>query len=144
MSEYTKFPIDFINRTRYNLEGYSREYEITNLINCCLGLIIIPKQKLHDRLPKYVFDNVDSKFGITKRNITYEENDDYEIHNILRHIRNGLAHGRIDQKTERGEIIGLRIHDKRTENGGENFAMEFSVQEFKNFAVSVSDLFIRH
>lgn len=73
MSEYTIFPIDFINRTRENLEKYSGKYEVTNLINCCLGLIIIPKQKLKDKMPIYVFNNEDNYFGITKSNIPYEK-----------------------------------------------------------------------
>jgi hypothetical protein len=144
MSEYAIFPIDFINRTRENLEKYSGKYEVTNLINCCLGLIIIPKQKLKDKMPKYVFNNEDNSFGITKSNIPYEEKSNFDLSNVLRHIRNGLAHGRIDQKTHNCEIVGLRIHDKLNENENENFVIEFSIEEFKNFAVKISDLFRRN
>jgi len=145
MSEYAIFPIDFVNRTRENLEKYSGTYEVTNLINCCLGLIIIPKQQLtNDELPKYVFNNEDNFFGITKSNIPFEENSKFDLPNVLRHIRNGIAHGRIEQKTQNGKIVALRIHDKQNENGIENFVIEFSIEEFKNFAVKISDLFIRN
>ena len=145
MSEYDIFPIDFVNRTRTNLEKYCGKYEVTNLINCCLGLIILPKQNLNnDELSKYVFDNKDNSFGITKSNIYLEENSKFDLSNVLRHIRNGIAHGRIDQKTQNGEIVGLRIHDKQKESANNNFVIEFSIEEFKIFAVKVSDLFINN
>ena len=141
MSEYTNFPIDFVKRTKANLSDYSGDFEVTNLINSCLGLIIIPKQRISDRIPTYEFTEQNCDFGITLKNICFEQNKNYELSNILRHIRNGLAHGRIEQKSKNGEIAGLRIYDKNN-NSGENFSIEFSVEEFKRFAISVSNKFI--
>jgi uncharacterized protein YxjI len=143
MSQYTDFPINFIKRTQKNLENYKGEFETTNLINNCLGLIIIPKQKLNEHLPKYIFDDENNDYGITKKNIEFENKDDFSLSKILGHIRNGLSHGRIEQKTENGQIVGLRIHDKYNGNDEETFAIEFSIDEFKKFAIAVSNAFAR-
>jgi len=140
MTEYSNFTIDFVNRTKDILANYKGEYETTNLINCCLGLIILPTQNIGNKIPSYTFDEKDSFYGITAKNITYEKNNDLTLSKTLRHIRNGLAHGRIDQKASRKKIVGLRIHDKRDEDSEENFVIEFTTEEFKNFAVAVSKI----
>ncbi len=140
MTEYVNFPKDFAIRTKDNLNKYIGNYEVTNLINCCLGLIIIPKEELGHTVPKYSFNNSDTKYGISKKNITKEINQNFTLKNTLRHIRNGLAHGRIKQKTEDGQIVGLKIYDKNGQNGPENFSIHFSVEEFKQFAINVSKL----
>ena len=64
----------------------------------------------------------------------------FGLKNIVRHIRNGLSHGRIEQKTEGKEIVGLRIFDKH--NSNENFSIEFKIEEFKTFALRVADDFL--
>lgn len=65
--EYTRFEISFVERTLENLENYKGKYEVTDLINNCLGLIIIPRQKFYDTIPKYTFDTSDETYGITKK-----------------------------------------------------------------------------
>lgn len=142
MSEYIDFPTDFITRTQENLSSYNGSKDVTNLINNCLGLIIIPKQKLADSLPDYTFDCTDKTYGITKSNIIKEVNGNYSLTNIIRHIRNGLSHGRINQETKNGLIIGLRIHDKHNDSSNENFAIELSVDEFKDLAINISNEFL--
>ena len=141
MSAYTDFPRDFIDRSKTNVENYCGEYEITNLINNCLGLIIIPKQRLANNIPQYEFDNNDKSYGITRSNIT-QSDDGYSLSQVLRHIRNGLAHGRIQQKLSGDKISDLKIHDKFNDSSPENFSVEFTVEEFKCFAFSLSSKLI--
>ena len=131
MTEYTNFTKDFVNRTQDILNNYYGKYEVTNLINCCLGLIIIPKQNIGIKFPNYTFDNSNKRFGISKKNIIFEESYNFSLSNILRHIRNGIAHGRIDQKTIKNKIVGLRIHDKQNSDSNENFAIQFTIEELK-------------
>lgn len=133
--EYTRFEINFVERTLENLENYKGKHEVTDLINNCLGLIIIPRQKFYDSIPDYTFSSEGDKiYGITNKNIEIEEN--LSLSKTLGHIRNGLAHGRIDQIVKDGKITKLRIHDKH--NDSENFAITFSIKEFKEFAIKVS------
>ncbi len=141
MSEYTDFPRDFIDRSKANVENYIGEYEITNLINNCLGLVIIPQQILARNIPEYEFDDNDKSYGITRSNITHSE-DGYALTQVMRHIRNGLSHGRIKQRVNGDKISGLKIHDKLTDSSPENFSIEFTVEEFKCFAFSLSSKLI--
>lgn len=67
MSEYNDFPKDFVTRTLKNLDNYTGIFEVTNLINNCLGLIIIPRQKMNNQISDYIFDEVNSDYGITKK-----------------------------------------------------------------------------
>jgi len=141
MGEYQDFPRDFIERSKANVENYCGEYEITNLINNCLGLIIIPKQKFAKNIPEYQFDDNDKSYGITRSNITHSD-DSYSLWQVLRHIRNGLAHGRIEQRVNGDQISGLRIHDKFNDSSPDNFSIEFTIEEFKCFAFSLSSKLI--
>jgi len=129
--EYSDFPKDFIMRTQKNLKKYRGKFEVTNLINSCLGLIIIPKEQLKNNLPIYIFNDQDKKtYGISKINIKYEVNGDFSLTKTVDHIRNGIAHGRIQQRSSFDKrIIGLRIHDSYSTKEPENFSIELSVYE---------------
>jgi len=142
MSEYSDFPKDFLKRTLSIVENYKGEYDVTNLINCCLGLIIIPKQLLIDSLPDYTFSDNDKTFSIDKKSLKFIEDNDFSIKNVLRHIRNGLSHGRIEQKTSNHRIIGIRIFDKYNRNSSENFCLELSIDELKGFSLKLAEYFI--
>lgn len=144
MSKYSDFPKDFLIRTRKNLIDYSGNFEVTNLINNCLGLIIIPKQLLNSNLTHYIFTDSDFKYGISKDNIKLEKGNNYKLTNVIRHIRNGLSHGRIEQESDSNDkIIGLRIYDCNDDASPENFSIEMSIEEFKTFTLKLSDDFIK-
>lgn len=142
MTAWQDFPRDFLRNTMRNVESYQGEYEVTNLINNCLGLIVIPNDHLIDRLPKYTFNAVDSRFGIKKGNIRHEDKNDYTLRNIVRHVRNGLSHGLIEQQSHNTEIVGLRIFDRLNKKSPENFSLELSIDELKLFAFSLAKVFL--
>ena len=142
MSEWEDFPRDFLRRTMMNVESYRGKYEVTNLINNCLGLIVIPNDHLIDTLPDYTFDPDDNSFGITKDNIRYEHKKDYKLRNIVRHIRNGLSHGLIEQRSQNEEIAGLRIFDRLNRRSPENFSLELSIHELELLAFSLAKVFL--
>lgn len=139
MSEYTNFPKDFLVRTKDNLSNYRGSYVVTNLINSCLGLIIIPNELLIKKLPNYQFTDNDKSYGITKHNILVNIENNYSLKKVVRGIRNGLAHGNIEQKTTNKEISGIRISN--TYNKKTKLTIEFTVDEFKDFALKLCDDF---
>lgn len=142
MSAWQDFPRDFLRRTMANVENYKGEYEVTNLINNCLGLIVIPNDHLVDTLPKYTFNPNDTRFGITKRNILFQHDRNYKLGNIVRHVRNGLSHGLIEQRSQNGEIVGLRIYDRKDKRSPENFSLELSIDELKRFSFALANAFL--
>ena len=139
MSEWKDFPRDFAARSRINVEKYSGEYEVTNLINNCLGLIVIPKELNLESLPIYKFAEEDHTFGINKKNIEKLDDSNYSLLNVLRHIRNGLSHGLIDQRTENGDITAIRIWDRENKQSPGNFSITLTIDELKKFSFSIAD-----
>jgi hypothetical protein len=108
-----------------------------------MGLLVILSNPSLIVLPDYTFDKTNRRFRITKSNIQHESSNDYSLRNVVRHIRNGLAHGRIKQQTEENDIVGIRIHDKHNEASNENFAIELSINEFRDFVFSLSEYYLQ-
>jgi len=143
--EYQDFPKDFIRRTQANLKKYKGKYDVTNLINNCLGLIIIPNQFYVENLPDYNFTELDKKtYGINLLNITYESNNNYSLYQTSKHIRNGIAHGRIQQiSSSSKKIVKLRISDSLTQHGPDNFSIEITPYELMRFSIKISNEFLK-
>lgn len=92
------FISDFIERTKTNYDWFCHTkdaYEVTQLINSALGLLIVPEQRLYDEiednlLPPQLFKKIKNSIIMN----TYTESTDLKT--ILKHIRNGLAHSKIE------------------------------------------------
>ncbi len=144
MATYSEFPSDFIKRTKEDIKTYSKEYDVTNLINSCLGLIVIPKELKIQKLPNYKFNDENKKYGVTKASIELCKDENYSLNNVVRHIRNGISHGLIDFESSSGSTIDfIIISDRRCEEAPINFTMKFSTEEFKTFALKVADEFLK-
>jgi len=144
MAIYSKFPRDFIKRTQEDIKAYTGQYEVTNLINSCLGLIVIPKELKVQKLPKYSFGDTCQKYGITKLSIELCKDKNYSLGSVVRHIRNGLSHGLIDFESSDGSTIDfITVSDRRCEDAPINFKIRFSIEQFKTFALKVSDDFLK-
>lgn len=147
MAGYRNFEYDFIERTLQIIENYSDGFDITLQINCCVGLLVIPKEKLFEELPLSTLNNDSKLFGIRRRNIRFikperqslrfENYDAYNIRNIVTHMRNAVAHGNIAQNSIReGNIESLRFIDKfRAEK---TFETIVTVDEFKEFCIAIA------
>lgn len=112
---------DFICRTKYNLELYRKSkvgestdfnYEITQLINSFLGLIIFIKEKgiqENKNLNKFLYKNNPKIWNYKKRNKDEEEHD---FKNYLRHLRNSIAHPKkLSTISKNGEIFSITFKD---------------------------------
>ena len=149
MSEYKNFEYDFIKRTLNILENYAGEYEITSLINNCIGLLILPKASFELKLPTDILSDNIKIYGITRKNINFirhekmeirfDNYDEYNIRNVVTHMRNAIAHGHIEQESiEHGQIKNLCFRDENNNSKQETFKAIFSINEFKEFAVLIA------
>jgi hypothetical protein len=103
--------------------------------------LTLPNGKL--QVPNYTFSGDDQSYGISKGNIKVETSDNFRLENILRHIRNGLAHGHIQQICEDNKITRLQIQDKDyPEFVKVNFEIELTLRELQNFALKLADSFL--
>lgn len=139
MSAYIDFEYDFIERTLLDIERYQGEFGVTMLLNSCVGLLVIPKENLFDKLS----DEDVSQYGIDMNKIRVNDNSGFpnSFKNILRHIRNSISHGNFNQSDTSGGIIRtLRFQDFMKENGRrkKTFEMTISVEEFRKFAIGVA------
>ena len=160
--EYKDFEYDFVERTLRNIEWIEKQnsivkddptsmtfYEFTNLINQCLGLILLPSQfsnstflaNFTQELTHYgVGDNIVNKI---------KGNKDKTLSNILRHLRNGIAHGHIQQySVNNHDITDVRIFDadkgvEITSDDDAHTIIELNIEELRTFAIKVAEEYCR-
>ncbi len=88
-------------RTKYNLSLYRKyksgdkskefEYEVTQLINSFLGLVVFVKEVNRDQsivLEKFVTDNFPDQWTY----VIKKKQEEYNFENYLKHIRNAISH----------------------------------------------------
>ena len=150
---YNNFELDFVERTMQNLqeiEELSKNiYEFTNLLNQCYGLLIVPgefakRRGLISNMNKHL-----DYYGFKKEQSLRFDADKLTIPNLLRHLRNGLAHGRIEVLDyDNGTIAGIKIWDtysnkKIVLNKDIHTIIVFSVEELRTFAIKVAEEYCR-
>jgi len=132
--------LDQYNENKENLGG--NFYEVTLLINCLFGIIIMPRTQWFDKLK-------DEKFGKNISKITLTENEieksleHYKLGKLFRSLRNSLVHWgnnsedsysgvrNLNFEDENDKISGLRIRDEY--NSFEIYFEDIaSIREFLN------------
>lgn len=141
MTGYQNFNVDFIKRTLDILENYKGSYEVTNLINCAVGLIIIPRENHFNCLDSVEMEDIESKYSINESSIRYIR-DNSTLKNIVKHMRNSIAHGNIFQElVYDGNIKSLRFKDEY--KGNRTFEAVLTVDELRNFSIAVAKEVLR-
>lgn len=150
MAEMKKFNIDFVKRTITILENYKGEYGFSNLINCTLGLIVLPYERNVsseifkkniteiDSLPSFtisIFEPIETiKNG---KKIFFPKT----LKVLLKKIRNGLAHQNISPKNINGVLNSIVITNKYRDHT--DMVVEFTEFELKNFALFISQTYLK-
>jgi len=152
--DYEQQEINFVKRTKKLLDQYDEfisikkcikndfkeSYETTLLINCCVGLLIIPNEKLFEKLP------------ITKINLEdwdiSEEMIEIEIIKTVRktvtHLRNSISHYRFISFAKSGEIIGFEFTDKDNKKDKyDNFKIKLPLKNLKEFLSKLSNTMLK-
>ena len=155
--EYKNFEHDFVERTINNLKWIDTKnsidktnqdstifYEFTNLINQCLGLILLPSQFSNDAFLK-CFPQELKFYEVDDSIVKKMKSDEPKIlSNVLRHIRNGIAHGHIQQHSDNNnDITDIRILDANRDvtianDNDAHTIIEFTIQEFTTFTTKVA------
>lgn len=145
---------DFFCRTLHNLKIYREEkkkntkafeYEITQLINSFLGLIIFVKAnviKENQDLKNFVRANTPTKW-----NYVYKGKQEvHDFFNYLRHIRNAIAHPTYDEnleiKSENNEISSIIFRDKDKENPNNKFEANLTIEKIDKLIELISKAFL--
>lgn len=101
---YENFVKDFAIRTQKNYNALSEgPYEVTQLINSAVGLLIIPKEKFFAQIDDSIISSelLDRlKNCIVHRQDVEEYDEKGELKDIVKHIRNSIAHGCMEFNAE--------------------------------------------
>lgn len=149
MSYYTNQDLDFVVRTKEIIKQYNtifkeknKQFEITLFLNCFVGLLIIPQQRLFKSLPKKPIDNSNNDWGIIPEDIEIIKDERKSISNIARHLRNSLSHYRFIANPDNQEISSISFEDKLLDNETISFKLTITVENLKVFVNRFADYYI--
>ena len=111
---YTDFKKDFPKRTIDILDRHysNEEYDVTLLLNCLLALLVLPKEFFYNNIP----EEIPRGWGLTKEHITTVscEACGYKLREIVRHMRNAIAHFDIKTTNDNNGKIEIPVKDLKT------------------------------
>lgn len=128
--DYEHLIHDFANRTFKNLEYIEKHlddpeaevYEVTQLINSMLGLLVFPQQTYVNRIPKYSLSEL-KEMGWPEVKVTslIQESADYrpctDLRMLIRYLRNSISHFNLIFLTDSNtNISGIRVWNIDTFN----------------------------
>ena len=140
MSAY-KHKLDIVSRTREILSDLSDiKYEKTLILNCSLGLLIIPQQAGKKNNAIEIDGEISSEeWGIDPCDIKGPKKS-RSIKEIADHFRNSLAHGKFDIVDCNGdtiEFVHIRDYDYPYDEESQvpNFEITLHFSDYKRFIV---------
>jgi len=142
---------DFVERTQQLIEQYNRlnlppeeYYNVTLLLNACVGLLFIAHEKHKDKLPNQPLQT--TTWGINPNQIKcckkfdkhkQIKNETISLKVVCEHIRNSIAHCRFELiKDAKGMINWIRFEDWNHQNL--TFELTISLHDFQEFTKEVS------
>jgi hypothetical protein len=111
------FARSFMRRTLTLARDYDGPLDATLLINCLLGLLIVPKESLVEKIPTTPFESL-QEWGINPESIRRFGRCEYghehrpNLRQLVRRLRNAVAHFRIEPKHEAGQVNGYSFRDQ--------------------------------
>ncbi len=127
-----EFERDFMKRTLQLLMDYPGEYEATLLLNCLLGLLVVPKETSLEKIPTDPISEF-HKWGISPESIKsfgrMNRTNQYPetLRGVVYNLRNSVAHFRIRPVEENSRVRGFSFTDM---NG---FAATIDIKEMRSF-----------
>ena len=109
MSYLSDFDHSFMQRTRLILNDYKGEYDATLLINCLLGLLIVPKEIFLKSIPEDPLSTITS-WGIDGSsirhpgNVTCNNPKPNTIRGFVINLRHSVAHFSLEPISDKGYV----------------------------------------
>jgi hypothetical protein len=144
---------DFANRTRANLDtirdiqkkNHSIEiYEVTQLINSLLGLLVFPQQRYVNSIPRRPLSEL-AKEGWPIPRVIGDYAQVSDLNELIRYLRNAISHFHVMFQCHNSPYIdGLILwnYDPRIRNI--NWKVELSLQEIEVFTTKFIELLNSH
>ncbi len=133
---------DFAERTLKNLEilerhyGSDDRYEVTQLVNSLLGLVVFPKEKALKHIPTDLLSDLKAKdwpmFDVKADNTGCDN-----LRKLIENLRHGTAHDNITFEDNGGKIAWLTFSNKWKSRHWEG---RISVADLRKFIKKFSNL----
>ncbi len=151
------FEIEFVKRTKELLLQYDGSRDMSILINCTLGLIILPYEATQEsppplwdteldkitNLPSFRLETFKPIEHIKKKSgVKYHPKT---LAVLLEKIRHGLAHQHIEPVNENAKFAGVIIKNYFPPNSCNiDLEVRFNQQELKEFALFIADEYLKN
>ncbi len=146
---------EFAMRTRKNLEvmeQLEREgwevYEVTQLVNSMLGLLVFPQQEYVREIPRTPITELE-KQGWPIPCVRGDYKQVKDLNQLIRYLRNAIAHFNVKfERDEQNEISVIRVWNQRpTQSGGRtiwrtDWEADLGIQELRGITEKFIDLLI--
>jgi hypothetical protein len=132
---YIDLKKDLPERTIDILEKYEGEYNVTLLINCLTALLILPREMFFDRIPDVDIQNLHG-WGLKEEHAIKVRCDScgYNLKDIVRNMRNALAHMSIDvTSNDERQIDKVKFKGKQGK-----FELDIPVADLKTFVIKLA------
>ena len=148
MSHYLNQEFDFITRTKKIIEQYDSfkidekdKFEVTLLLNCLIGLLILPQQYWYDSLPTDIISQ--KEWGINSEHISsIKKGETKNVKDVARHLRNSIAHYRFKAFDNSSDKISSIKFEDFDPNGSKTFEAIIPLPNLRQFTNRLTDIFI--
>lgn len=138
---------DFAKRTRKNLkkieelslEKPNEYFEVTQLVNSAIGLLMFPQQEFFNGLPETAIEEL-RKSGWPIPDFEYGAEKTPNLREIARYIRNSFAHYNIDFKADGRKIEGIYLWNRQGGHGPVNWLCYISVPGLRELFLRLARL----
>lgn len=144
--EYHNLVKDFAERTRHNLHlieecaaAGDRAYEVTQLINSMLGLLVLPQQHYYEQVPRLTMAQLREQ-GWPEPVLSGQIGEPNDLRELFRYLRNGITHFNLRFQEQDGVLSGVTIwnHQSGNKNNPKNWQVTLGLDEL----LIITDRFI--
>lgn len=153
MSMYAEFTRDFAARTLENLnyietaeKNGENTYEVTQLVNSFLGLIVFPQEQDKQRVRKVSINPkiINSLCAGVMENTYTGQYEEVNLESIVYHFRNAISHGHIEPHADGyGEISRIEFHDYNLRKPKEIFRIKVEISLLREFVLAFAEGLIK-
>lgn len=119
MSYLSNFERSFSEHTLAVVDEYTGQYDATLLINCLLGLLVVPKETVLGAIPETPLSEL-QKWGISPASIRdpgvargRRDPDPSTLRGLVFNLRHSVAHFKIQPVPKDGEVLAFEFRNDR-------------------------------
>jgi hypothetical protein len=150
------FHREFVTRTQEILRGYKGKREFTNLVNCALGLIILPheqmgRQGLTQGIWGKKIDEVpqcrNMAIGLFEPIKDWGEFYPKTLGYFLKKVRNGFGHGLVTPINQGEKWVAITVENyfpsKDALGAKQDLQVTFTMPQLRDFALFIADEYLK-